>query len=293
MNILSSTRGFPKRPLGPNTYDVTIQTTAASQRFGFTTNSANSLYSIDWGDGVIESWSGGGSGTTITHTYAVANTYIIKIKFITHNANQNVYINGVGTNRLRSVSAAPLNAINTYSSMFFGCTNITSFPQDLFWYTRGANFGNTFRNCSSLTSIPVDFFRYSREIVNFGFNNTFLNCTSLTGIPVDIFRYQTRLTTNAFNNTFAGCTGLNGFAIDADLLRYNTNLSGTNTALGMFTGVTLDTVAYSNLLISLDTYLPQSNLGFGGGNSKYNSSASTARANLVARGWSIVDGGLV
>ena len=291
MNILSSTRGFPKRPLGPNTWDVTIQTTATNQGFGFTTNSANSSYSINWGDGATQSWSGGGSGTSISHIYAAIGTYTIRITFITHNANQNVKIS-TGATRARSVSAAPLNAINTYNSMFQNCDNITSFPQDLFWYARGLNFGYTFRSCSKLTSIPVDFFRYSREIANFGFNNTFLNCTSLTSIPVDIFRYQDTLTTNAFNSTFAGCTGLNGFAIDADLLRYNTNLSGTNTALGMFAGVTLDTVAYSNLLISLDTYLPQSNLGFGGGNSKYNSSASTARANLVARGWSIVDGGL-
>jgi len=89
-----------------------------------------------------------------------------------------------------------------------------------------------------------------------------------------------------------GCTGLNGYAVQADLLRYNILMSGTSTALNMFNGVTLNTVAYSNLLISLNTYLTGSSLGFGAGSSKYNSSASAARAALVSRSWSVVDGGL-
>jgi hypothetical protein len=88
-----------------------------------------------------------------------------------------------------------------------------------------------------------------------------------------------------------GCTGLNGYAVQADLLRYNILMSGTSTASNMFNGVTLNTVAYSNLLISLNTYLTGSSLGFGGGSSKYDTSATTARAALVARSWSIVDGG--
>jgi len=61
----------------------------------------------------------------------------------------------------------------------------------------------------------------------------------------------------------------------------------------MFRGSTINTVRYSQLLIDLESGNPNDNVTFHGGNSTYNSSASTARANLISRGWSILDGGLV
>ena len=60
----------------------------------------------------------------------------------------------------------------------------------------------------------------------------------------------------------------------------------------MFRGVTLATERYSQLLIDLESGNLNDNVTFHGGNSRYNSSAVTARANLVARGWTITDNGL-
>lgn len=271
----------------------------------------------------------GTSGTisinTTSATLVVSTSAIPNIKLSTFN---NLFLNCNNLIKVPSnlfhYNTTLTTGTNIFSNVFSGCSKLTSIPVDLFIYHTGLTsnaFNATFRNCISLTNIPsnlfkyninittgafintfngcrqllyvpIDLFRYNTAITTNAFNNTFTNCSRLSEISKDIFRYNTLLSTACFNSTFNNCTGLNGYAIDADLLRYNINLSGTDTANTMFNAITLNTVAYSNLLISLDTYLTQSNLGFGAGNSKYNSSASTARANLVARGWNIIDGGL-
>jgi len=58
-----------------------------------------------------------------------------------------------------------------------------------------------------------------------------------------------------------------------------------------FTGVSLSTQSYSNLLIDINTRNSRSNVSFDAGGSTYNTNAATARAALVSRGWLITDGG--
>lgn len=60
----------------------------------------------------------------------------------------------------------------------------------------------------------------------------------------------------------------------------------------MFEAVTLNTSRYSQLLIDMNTYNTNNNVRFHGGFSKYNSTAVSARASLISRGWTITDGGL-
>ena len=59
----------------------------------------------------------------------------------------------------------------------------------------------------------------------------------------------------------------------------------------MFVGNTINTAGYSNLLISMEANNANNNVSFHGGSSKYNSAGGVARAALVARGWTITDGG--
>jgi hypothetical protein len=115
--------------------------------------------------------------------------------------------------------------------------------------------------------------------------------------------------TNLFG-TFAYCANM--VAVAADSGAVNTATVGvwdyaffTNTALrrfpipdvsGMTSGISIfnpsiDTATWSNLLIKLDATNSRSGVVLGGGTSKYNPEAATARANLVARGWVITDGG--
>lgn len=63
---------------------------------------------------------------------------------------------------------------------------------------------------------------------------------------------------------------------------------GTN----MFEGNTINTTRYSQLLIDMNANNSNNNVPFHGGNSKYNSAGETARNALIARGWTITDGGL-
>ena len=60
----------------------------------------------------------------------------------------------------------------------------------------------------------------------------------------------------------------------------------------MFEVSTINTTRYSQLLIDMAAGNTNSNVPFHGGNSKYNASGQTARNALVAKGWSITDGGL-
>ena len=62
----------------------------------------------------------------------------------------------------------------------------------------------------------------------------------------------------------------------------------------VFYGAILDNTDYGNMLVSLNTHLTQSGLKFNvGTTTKYPAFAATARAALVARGWTLVDGGPV
>ena len=59
----------------------------------------------------------------------------------------------------------------------------------------------------------------------------------------------------------------------------------------MLAGLTLPTSNYSQLLRRIDETTKWSKVVFGGGNSRYNSLAVSARQRLVSKGWQIIDGG--
>jgi len=60
----------------------------------------------------------------------------------------------------------------------------------------------------------------------------------------------------------------------------------------MFEGNTINTERYSQLLIDLEEFNHNNNVPFNGGNSQYNAQGQIARNALIARGWTITDGGL-
>lgn len=69
-------------------------------------------------------------------------------------------------------------------------------------------------------------------------------------------------------------------------------LSNLTSGSQMFLGVTLNTVRYSQLLISMEANNINNDVPFHGGNSKYNAAGETAKTALQARGWIFTDGGL-
>jgi hypothetical protein len=63
--------------------------------------------------------------------------------------------------------------------------------------------------------------------------------------------------------------------------------------LWMFSGVTLSTNIYDNILIKWSKLSLQKNVEFHGGNSKYSSNAESARESIInSYNWTITDGGL-
>lgn len=133
--------------------------------------------------------------------------------------------------------------------------------------------------------------------------DSFSNCkiTSFTGIVTSgqltnvqfMFSANTNLTTlevfDTQNVTTARAMLRNCFAatnIRIDLFNWSSCTNFTN----FLTNVTMDTTIYSDFLIALDGYGLSSGTLDGGG-SQYNAVGATARANLIGKGWSVIDGG--
>lgn len=70
------------------------------------------------------------------------------------------------------------------------------------------------------------------------------------------------------------------------------NFSNVTTMANMFNAVTLPTATYSTLLNRIDATSAQAGVILHGGSSKFNASATAARASLTGQGWTITDNGL-
>jgi hypothetical protein len=68
-------------------------------------------------------------------------------------------------------------------------------------------------------------------------------------------------------------------------------VAGTN-FVNMMRSVTMSSLGYATLLIRIENTNAQASLNLHGGTSQYDSSAATARANLIGRGWTITDSGV-
>jgi len=205
-------------------------------------------------------------------------------------------------------------AVTNFSSCFNGCTTLASIHAGLFsTNTAAIDFNNCFRSCAALVSIPTGLFDNNTAVNNFA--SCFSNCTSLVSIPVSLFANNAAAVDQ--NNCFSGCTSLvsvpanlfaNNVAVNNFASCFNGCTSLVSVPAGLFAdatavtdfnscffGVTLTTTSYSNLLINMASNAAsrQNNVPFYGGGSKYNVSGQTARNILTAKGWGIIDGGLV
>jgi len=173
-----------------------------------------------------------------THNYSVAGTYNITIiglcaGFQFNNSGDRLKIKNViswgsvgfrkldfyGCSNLTSLPNERGMLVNliTASRMFEECSSLTSLPAGIFDGSVGiTSFYDAFLKCNKLTSIPVDLFKYNVNITIF--EGAFWDCTHLITVPVDIFRHNIAVT--SFNSIFYNCYRLE--TIPADLFRYNT-----------------------------------------------------------------------
>lgn len=86
--------------------------------------------------------------------------------------------------------------------------------------------------------------------------------------------------------------GFSGSSVPGGLISLpNLNLANLLNGEGAFRNLTVLTADYDNILQRIEANNPNDNVKLHFGDSKYSSAAQTARDNLVARGWTITDGG--
>ena len=157
-----------------------------------------------------------------------------------------------GCSGLTSFPTIDVSGIFNFQQAWYGCTNLTSFPS--LTYTNGFTFILTWSE-SGLTSFPKD--SPSTFPVAVTFRRAWKNCPALADIPSGLFDGCTAVT---FFEAFNDCPVLTAQSIENILVSIESN----NTSNGT--------------------------LGFGGttaGESTWTSTALTAKASLVSRGWTI------
>lgn len=190
---------WPPRPSGSLTLVYT--TTSANQSVQLTHNKEYFEY-IETEDGV-EDLSGSGA---LNHTFVNVGEHKVKVLFKKGLTDLSYCF--YGCTKLTSI---PNNLfennpeVTIFTSCFEGCTRLTSIPEGLFINnTKVTDFTYCFYRCTELTSIPDGLFANTPEVVDFRF--CFYKCTGLTSIPSDLFTNNTKVT--QFSYCFSGCTGL-------------------------------------------------------------------------------------
>lgn len=160
------------------------------------------------------------------------------------------------------------------NTAFRGCANLTQIAGGGAWFDV-VRFGGVMFVGVSLTSLPDDMTLPILDTGNAMFNNS--------GLEVLPSGMELPLLTIA-----AGMFGNNPLTDLPTVMKLPSLTQGAN----MFINVTINTTRYSQLLIDLESGNANNNVPFHGGNSKYNAAGEVARDALVARGWTITDGGL-
>jgi hypothetical protein len=155
-------------------------------------------------------------------------------------------------------------------------TNCINFNSSVTLDTSSAiNIGGLFNGCSSFNQ-PVSF--TTPLVTNFSY--LFYNCSSMASA----ISLSTTANAISLSNMFRGCT-----LLDIDVSGYD--ISNVATAVNMFLSSAFSTANYDLLLPLWDAF-GTSNVPFHAGTAHYSVGAPTTAHNaMVARGWTITDGG--
>ena len=155
--------------------DTTKAGISDSYSFRIPTIGGGYNYTVDWGDGFVNT----GVTGNITHTYSTQGIKIIKITGVF----PRFYFANSG-DKLKLLSIINWGNI-TYSTVqsyaFLGCTNLTSIAYGE-WLNTITDGGAMFRNCTLLTTLPSSITFASLTSGSY----MFYACTSLTTLPSSI-----------------------------------------------------------------------------------------------------------
>jgi len=188
----------PPRPRPEFIMLVKTDNAGISDQFTIPTTGTGYNYTVDWGDGNTDTGVTGG----ITHTYAIAGTYTVKIS----GAFPRIYFIGGSGDRLKLLEVQNWGNIawSNMSYAFYNCSNMDVTAQDTPDLSGVTTITNMFYGCSSLVG-NSSFNNWNTKSVT-STSSTFQNCT-LFNQPLN--NWNTSNVTN-MSYTFAGAPNFTG-----------------------------------------------------------------------------------
>jgi surface protein len=228
-------------------------------------------YTVEWGDGTVESFTG---STNPTHDYGVAGTYTVRV---TGTFTGNFYFNNSNDRRkIISLSKISLPAISALRA-FFGCSSLTTLNLSNWDASNVSNFTVFAHSCSSLTTLNLSNLDTSNASA---FNEFIRECVSLT--TLDISSWDLGKASNF--SSFALSSGLTNFIVGNAF----DNTPCTNFS-GAFLNCKLNQTSVDAILVSINTAgTSNGTLTINGGtNATPSATGQAATDALRARGWTV------
>ena len=272
--------------------------TSGTNQFTIPTTTGTYLYDYTTSDG--QSGTGITGDTTITFASGVG-TYEIYIT----GTFPRIYFNN-GGDKLKLLRVLEWGdygvGVTTQLAAFYGCTNLSSIASDVTNLNLITIGEQMFRSCSSLVSLPNPLALNSLIDGRLMFSGG-----SLTSLPTsmilanltdaDFMFSANNLTSLSSGITLSSLTNANRMFYFCNLTDLPTGITLPNLTIGsdMFTGNTIGTTRYSQLLVDLESGNANNSVTFHGGSSLYNATGKIARDILTGgvRLWTITDLSLI
>ena len=203
-------------------------------------------------EGAVEFWDVSEANDGSVMAYAVlnedGNTYTIYIqgdgKVIANEDSSYLFYRFEDLESIEGLEYLDTSNVTHMSSMFYGCSSLTTLDVSSFDTSMVTNMGGMFQNCNSLTNLNLTTFDTSKA-TNMGF--MFYGCSSLT--TLDLSNFNTSKVTN-MTGMFSSCSSLTTL----DLSNFNTS-KVTNMSGMFFRCSSLTTLDVSNFNTSKVTYM--------------------------------------
>ncbi|MEO9893799.1 BspA family leucine-rich repeat surface protein [Aurantibacter sp.] len=240
------------------------------------TNSNESYnYTVDWGDGTLDS----GITGDITHTYASIGTYSISIsgKFpgIYFNAG---YYNNNDHDKIISIDSWGNNRWVFMNNAFSGCRNLDMKATDIPDFSRGLYLYGMFTGCTSLIGNDSINLWDMSDVRDTGY---MFSGATLFNQPLNNWNVSK---VYGMYEMFKGAT-----SFDQDLSNWNiVNIQSMNK---MFEEAGLSYENYDNTLMAWSKLQLKSDVNFNAGNSQYCESEVARQKIIDDFGWTIIDAG--